>query len=146
MAKIRGFVLTMEKQLDLDATVLKEVPAVADDDGANIANFILVNCEKNEGLQKLYSFQTLESLVARLKAVTDEVWLARVARLLIKNLEYPLHSVSSQCEGIMRRLLALCSKEQVKSILDIIKTLSSKHEIKSKFLALNLALDYMDVK
>lgn len=85
-------------------------------------------------------------MVARLKAVDDEVWLARVARLLIKNLEYPLHSVSSQCEGIMRRLLALCSKEQVKSILDIIKTLSSKHEIKSKFLALNLALDYMDVK
>lgn len=56
MAKIRGFVLTMDKQLDIDATVLQEVPAVADDDGANIANFILVNCEKNEGLQKLYSF------------------------------------------------------------------------------------------
>ena len=55
MAKIRGFVLTMDKQLDIGAMVLKEVPAVADDDGANIANFILANCEKNEGLQKLYS-------------------------------------------------------------------------------------------
>ena len=146
MAKIRGFVLIMDKQLDLDAMVLKEIPAISDDNGANIANFILVNCEKNEGLQKLYSFQTLDALLTRIKAVGDEAWLARVSRLLIKNLEYPLHSVSSQCESIMRRLLALSTKEQVASILDIIKTLSSKHEIKSKFSALSLALDYTDAQ
>lgn len=146
MSKIRGFVLTMDKEIDVDAAMLKEVPAIATDDGANIANFILVNCEKNEGLQKLYSFQTLDSLVARLKAVGDERWLARLSRLLLKNLEYPLHSVSSQCEGIMRRLLSLCSKEQISSVLKIIQTLSSKHEVKSKFLALNLAMEYVDVK
>jgi len=44
----------------------------------------------------------------------------------------------------MKKLLSLCSKEQIDIILNITKTLSSKHEIKSKFLALNLALDYID--
>lgn len=84
--------------------------------------------------------------MTRLKAVGDELWLTRLSKLLIKNFEYPLHSVSGQCESIMRRLLALCTKEQISTVLGIIKTLSSKHEVKSRFLALHLALEYTDVK
>lgn len=50
MAKIRGFVLTMDKEIDIDSAILREVAAISAEGGANIANFILANCEKNEGL------------------------------------------------------------------------------------------------
>lgn len=46
-------------------------------------------------------------------------WLERVVRLLIRNLEYPLHSVSSTSESILKKLMALCSKEQVAIIMGI---------------------------
>jgi len=73
----------------------------------------------------------------------NDDWLERVARLLIKNLEYPLHSVSSTCEDILKKLLAMCTKAQIVAITSITRTLSSKHEIKAKYLALNLALSHL---
>ena len=30
-----------------------------------------MNCDKNEGLQKLYSFNTLESMVTKMKKITE---------------------------------------------------------------------------
>jgi len=63
---------------------------------------------------------------------------------LLKNFEYPLHSVTSCCEGVLKKLLGLCTNEQVKMVTDIIKQINSKQEIKSKFVALGLALEYID--
>ena len=136
MAKLRGFVLSVEKSLEpLD--ILENTP---------FAQFILENCSRNEGLQKLYSFHTMESLAARVTRVTENQtgWLVTAARLLVKNLEYPLHSVSSSCEGILRRFLVLASPAQVAKVIDIVMGLSSRHEIKAKYLALGLALPYLD--
>jgi len=62
----------------------------------------------------------------------------------VKNLEYPLHSVSSSCEGILRRFLVLASPAQVAKVIDIVMGLSSRHEVKAKYLALGLALPYLD--
>lgn len=112
MAKIRGFVLTLDKAHDVSALISREIPGMqAKVESRSIGGFILTNCEKNEGLQKLYSFHTLESVMAKLDKIGDASWLRRLAQLVIKNFEYPLHSVSSCCEQIMRGLLSLCSKE-----------------------------------
>lgn len=146
MAKVRGFLLTLDRGIDVLAALSKEWSSVTfPDDRKNFAEFIIHNCEKNEGLQKLYSIHTLQSLVARMDEIgeANNDWLERVARLLIRNLEYPLHSVSSTCEDILRKLLAMCSKEQIVAITSITRTLSSKHEIKAKYLALNLALSHL---
>jgi len=68
MAKIRGFVLTMDKELNISEAMNREVSILdnSSTDVSNFANFILLNCEKNEGLQKLYSYHTLESLGSRI--------------------------------------------------------------------------------
>lgn len=70
MAKIRGYALTLDKQTDLNAILRREVKDFeASSESLNIADFILVNCERNEGLQKLYSFHTLESVLTRMKTI-----------------------------------------------------------------------------
>ena len=135
----------MDKDADTNSIMMRSFPSVDSQDEANhLADFILVNCEKNEGLQKLYSFHTLESVVTKMKAIDNAEWLDRVAQLLIKNFEYPLNSVVGTCENVMKKLLSLCNREQIEVILNIAKTLSTKHEIKSKYTALNLALDYVN--
>jgi len=77
MAKIRGFVLTMDKELDISEAMNREVSIVdkKSTEASNFANFILLNCENNEGLQKLYSYHTLESLGTRIQRIDDQVWL-----------------------------------------------------------------------
>jgi hypothetical protein len=42
------------------------------DNCENLFDFILLNCEKNEGLQKLYSFNTLEAMVTKMRGITKE--------------------------------------------------------------------------
>ena len=79
-----------------------------------------------------------------MKSVDSISWLQRVSRLLFKNFEYPLHSVQSVCEGVMKKLLFICNKEQILEIMKIVSLHNSIHEIKSKFLTLNLALDHID--
>ena len=44
----------------------------------------------------------------------------------------------------MKKVLSICNKEQILVIMGITKKLSNKHEIKSKYTALNLALDYVN--
>jgi hypothetical protein len=44
----------------------------------------------------------------------------------------------------MKKLLFICTKEQVMEIMKIVSAHNSVHEIKSKFLTLNLALDHID--
>jgi hypothetical protein len=113
MAKIRGFVLTMDKELDISEAMSRKV-TLLDKSGqevSNFANFILLNCEKNEGLQKLYSYHTLESLGARIQRIDDNNWLQSVVKLVIKTFDFPLHSVSNICESILKRILFLCTKE-----------------------------------
>lgn len=155
MAKLRGFILNLDKEdnvLDVllcqgkHANILKEQNFELPAGCSNLGDFILLNCERNEGLQKLYSFHTIESLVAKLQAVKPEhgTWLMSAIRLLIKNLEYPLHSVASCCEAITRRLLMLSTSEQIGEVISVIKGLSSRHEIKAKYTALSLALPHMD--
>ena len=112
MAKIRGYALTLDKQTDLNAILRREVKEFEPtSESLNIADFILVNCERNEGLQKLYSFHTLESVLTRMKTIDSIQWLQRTTRLIFKNFEYPLHSVQSVCENIMKKVLAICTKE-----------------------------------
>ena len=111
-AKLRGWVLTMDKEVNLEKALYIEVPGLkASSDAASMSDFILANCEKNEGLQKLYSFQALESIVTRLQGVSSDSWLQRLSGLVIKNFEYPLHSVSNSCEDIMKKLLSICNKQ-----------------------------------
>ena len=116
----------------------------------NFSDFLIYACEKNEGLLKLYSIHTLESLVARMNSIgsasdnqdSSIQWFERVISLLIRNLEYPLQSVSSSCESIIKKLMAISTKDQVSLITAITKKLSSKYEIKAKYITLNLALDH----
>lgn len=112
MAKIRGYVVNLDKQIDLNKILSREVKDFEENtESENLVDFILANCEKNEGLQKLYSFHTLEAVLTRMKSIDSISWLQRVSRLLFKNFEYPLHSVQSLCEGIMKKLIFLCNKE-----------------------------------
>ena len=70
MAKIRGYALTLDKTTDLNAILKREVKEFEEtSESLNIAEFILANCERNEGLQKLYSFHTLESVLTRMKSI-----------------------------------------------------------------------------
>ena len=112
----------------------------------NFAGFVLQNCEKNEGLQKLYSYHTLDSVMTRIKKIEDNTWFQKVTKQLIKNFEYPLHSVSSCCEGIVKKMLSLLSSEQISKFHSMVASMKSRHEIKSRFLALNLALEYTDIR
>lgn len=51
MAKIRGFVLTMEKNADPTSIMMNKLPVgVECDEAVNLAEYIIINCEKNEGL------------------------------------------------------------------------------------------------
>ena len=76
MAKIRGYALTLDKSTDLNAILVREVNEFeASSESINIADFILANCERNEGLQKLYSFHTLESVISRMKSIDSIQWL-----------------------------------------------------------------------
>lgn len=94
MAKIRGFVLTLDKSVDFSKVLVREIEGIEENVASqNLADFILANCEKNEGLQKLYSFQTLDSVVSRSKLIDSNIWLLRVTKLLLKNMDYPLHSI-----------------------------------------------------
>lgn len=64
MAKIRGYVLTLDKHVDLSGILSRDIKGIEESaESKNIAEFILANCEKNEGLQKLYSFHTLDSVI-----------------------------------------------------------------------------------
>ena len=106
MVKIRGFVLTMDKDAETKQIIMRKLPSVdSKDEFSHLAVFILVNCEKNEGLQKLYSFHTLESVITKMKDVDQDEWLQRLSNLVIKNFEYPLNSVAGTCEAIMKKLL-----------------------------------------
>lgn len=62
----------------------------------------------------------------------------------MKNMDYPLHSIQNTCESVMRKILNVCSKDQIKEVLSVVRTLNSKHEIKSKFITLNVALEHID--
>lgn len=62
----------------------------------------------------------------------------------MKNMDYPLHSIQNCCESVMRKILHISTKDQIKEVLTVVKTLNSKHEIKSKFISLNVALDHID--
>ena len=46
----------------------------------------------------------------------------------------------------MKKILFICTKEQVLEIMKIVSVHNSDHEIKSKFLTLNLALDHIDAQ
>lgn len=76
MAKIRGYVLTLEKNVDLSKLLVKEISFIEESaEAKNLADFILANCEKNEGLQKLYSFHTLDSILCKSKSIDSSSWL-----------------------------------------------------------------------
>ena len=96
----------MDKEIDLEKALYIEVPGLKESaDAASMSDFIIVNCEKNDGLQKVYSFQALESIVTRLQGITSESWLQQLFSLVIRNFEYPLRSVSGSCECVMKKLL-----------------------------------------
>jgi len=66
----------MDKSVNLIEVLTKEVPGLlASADANSMSDFILVNCEKNEGLQKLYSFHTLLSIMTQFKSMDNEQWL-----------------------------------------------------------------------
>ena len=72
MAKIRGFVLTMDKEADPTSIMMRPLPEqVQCDEAAHLADYVFINCEKNEGLQKLYSFHTLESVLTKMESVEN---------------------------------------------------------------------------
>ena len=145
MAKIRGYVLTLDKQVDLSKILTREIQGIEESaEAKNLAEFILANCEKNEGLQKLYSFHTLDSILCKSQSIDSNSWLQKVSKLLMKNMDYPLHSIQNCCEAVMRKILHISTKDQIKEVLAVVKTLNSKHEIKSKFITLNVALEHID--
>lgn len=65
VAKLRGYVLAMDKTKDLSEVLFSKILTDGEEE-VDIANYVILNCEKNEGLQKLYSFHTLESVLTRL--------------------------------------------------------------------------------
>lgn len=145
MAKIRGYVLTLDKHVDLSKILTREIQGIEESaEAKNLAEFILANCEKNEGLQKLYSFHTLDSILCKSQSIDSNSWLQKVSKLLMKNMDYPLHSIQNCCEAVMRKILHISTKDQIKEVLAVVKTLNSKHEIKSKFITLNVALEHID--
>lgn len=51
MAKIRGYALTLDRKTDLNKILVREVNDFEESsESQNMADFILANCEKNEGL------------------------------------------------------------------------------------------------
>jgi len=52
MARIRGFILVFDKDVELE-----KVMRQTETKKGNFLNYLVSNCEKNEGLSKQYSFQ-----------------------------------------------------------------------------------------
>jgi hypothetical protein len=78
--------------------------------------------------------------------ITDRSWYLSVTSQLVKNFEYPLHSVQSCCEMVLKKILIYSTQSQVEDFLQSVEQMKSRHEIKSRYLALTLALEYIDIK